>query len=113
MSSKTLFNDEGVLKHANVVHKVFDLYRKAHHFSLEKVKPGSTKSTAERIDHIPESIVSEAFDVYCKSGEKSGSIPHPNYFVAVARRLYLNSLDNYNKFKYNAKLRNNLPKVSI
>lgn len=93
--SKSLFYDDGVLRHADVVSEIFELHRKSHHYSLEKQKPGSKEAIARKVNHIPREFIEEALEVYRESGKKLGQKPHPNYFVAVARRLYLDKSREY------------------
>jgi len=100
--NKSLFYGDGVLTHADIVKKVFELHRKAHHYSLEKNQPGLQKVIAKKINFINRQFVEEAFKYYKEYGKdnpKGSKRPHPNYFVAICKRLYYEDLD---KFRYNS-----------
>lgn len=98
--SKTFSDDDGVLRHAGVVDKIFELFRKSHHYSLEKNTPGLKKKIALKINFINSTFIEEAFKIYETSGKKSGGLPHPNYFVAIAKRLYYEDLDKWSNKSY-------------
>ena len=98
--SKTLFDDDGVLRHADVVAKVFELFRKSHHYSLEAKNSGLKKSMALKINFINSTFIEEAFKIYESSSNKTGKKPHPNYFVAIAKRLYYEDLDKWSNKLY-------------
>lgn len=108
--SKSLF-DEGVLRHSDIVLEVFDLYRKSHHFNIEKVKPGSMKTMSAKVDYIPRQFITQALEVYKAYGKKDKmKRPHPNYFFAVAKRLHIEDVDKYGYNSYLNRNRNNLGK---
>ena len=108
--SKSLF-DEGVLRHSDIVNEVFDLHRKSHHFNLEKIKPGSKKTMAAKVDYIPRQFIEQALEIYKAHGKKTTmSRPHPNYFFAVAKRLHMEDVDRYGFNSYFNRNRNNLGK---
>lgn len=106
MSSPTtltmLSNSEdvgGVFRHAPVLNEVFELHRKSHHFSLKKKKPELFDTLARKIDHIPASIIREAYGLYL-AAPASPKRPHPNYFIAIAMRLYGKEVDKKQKTSY-------------
>jgi hypothetical protein len=92
--NKSLFYGDGVLRHADIVTKVFELHRKSHHYSIEKNQPNLLKGIATKINFISRPFVEEAFNFYKDSG-KATKKPHPNYFVAICKRLYYEDLDKY------------------
>ena len=98
--SKTLFDDDGVFRHADVVSKVFELFRKSHHYSLEAKNPDLKKSIVLKINFINNIFIEEAFKIYEGSDNKTGKKPHPNYFVAIAKRLYYEDLDKWSNKSY-------------
>lgn len=100
LHSKTLFDGESVLRHADVINKVFELYRKSHHFSLEKRSPGLKNKIALKINFINNIFVEEAFKIYENSLSKFLKRQHPNYFVAIAKRLYYEDLDKWSNKSY-------------
>ncbi len=100
-SNKSLFYGDGVLRHADIVKKVFELHRKAHHYSLEKNQPGIEKTIAKKVNYISREFVEEALKLYEESGKTLGKKPHPNYFVAIAQRLHHEDLDKYSWNSYN------------
>jgi len=97
-SNKSLFYDDGVLRHADVVHEVFELHRKSRHYSLKK---GRQLETTKKINYINRQFVEEAFKLYKEAAMKQKLAPHPNYFVAICRRLYTEDLDKWATKKYN------------
>jgi hypothetical protein len=91
MSSKKKVDDGGVLTHAALVAKVFEVYtRSVHYKSSDKVKNNVLASTKD----IPLNILQQAFKVWNDKGKERKKAYHPNYFLAVARRLHENAPDN-------------------
>ena len=101
--SKSLFYDDGVLRHADLVKEVFELHRKSRHYSLKK---GRQRETAMKINYINRQFVEEAFKLYKEAGVKMKLAPHPNYFVAICKRLYTEDLDKWATKKYNKEFDN-------
>lgn len=110
MDNNPLTNDEGVLRHADIVSQVFELHRKSHHYNLEKARPGLKETLTRKLDHIKREFVEEAFEIYKQAGERLPKRPHPNYLYAVAKRLSSDNLDKRleNRYNYNSKLGKNI-----
>lgn len=87
MYSKKL-ESGGVLTHAAILEKVFDSHRKSHHYSIRKTKPELYVNIENHISRLSINIIKEALDIYENSLNKTDNKrPHPNYFLAVCRRL--------------------------
>ena len=81
-----------------IVRGVFELHRKAHHYSIRKQRPELFEKINKGILEIPLTICKESFIIYAKAKNKTDEkIPHPNYFLAVCRRLHQDMPDKYLK----------------
>lgn len=87
MLSKEEMLDSGG-DHATILSKVFDMHRRSHHYSIRKTRPELYGKILSEIEKVSQNIVSEALHVYENSLNKTDNKkPHPNYFLAVCRRL--------------------------
>lgn len=85
---KTIVDDGVPQTRDAIVVKIFDLYRRSHHFSLRKSKPELYAHFLEKIKEYHLLICKESFSIYSKARNKTDDkIPHPNYFLAVCKRL--------------------------
>lgn len=88
LSNKDKLESGGVLTHASILSKVFELHRKSHHYSIRKTRPELYENILKEISNISIKIVEESLSIYENSLNKTDNKrPHPNYFLAVCRRL--------------------------
>jgi len=84
----SLIDSGGGLSSAKAVcDEVFDSYRRSRHFSLKRKKPQLYDNILKEVKKMPLPIVTEALNVYIDVEKEDGKRPHPNYFLAICRRL--------------------------
>ena len=87
MSPKTNNSGGGLSSAKAVLNEVFDSYRRSRHFSLKLKKPQLYDDILKEIKKYPLPIAIEALNIYIEAPQKDGKRPHPNYFLAICRRL--------------------------
>ena len=85
--SKTVKGDVDMSSHVGITDMVYDIHRRSHHYSLKKRAPEAYEELLRQIIIIPIAIVQQAFDIYSSSKPKDEKVPHPNYFLAICKRL--------------------------
>jgi len=99
MTSSKETTGKGVFRHADTLEKVFELYRKSHHFSLKQKKPELFDTLARKIEHVSSPIIREAYGIYLNA-PSNPKRHHPSYFVGIAMRLHMEDVDKYKKSSY-------------
>jgi hypothetical protein len=89
MSYNHKVDDSGLGTPAAIVDNVFELYRKAKHYSIKKQNPTLYKDILKMSEKASLALVKEAYNVYISKEENT--VPHPNYFKAVLTNLIKNS----------------------
>lgn len=86
MSSKLLDarGDGRVTNPAELLNKVYDLHRRSHHYSLKVTQEKIYIMNLAEVQKYDILVVQEAFELYEEQGKPR---PHPNYFMAICRRL--------------------------
>ena len=88
MSSKNDKNSKGGFSSAKaVLNEVFDAYRRSRHFSLQLKKPQLYDNILKEIKKMPLPLAIEALNVYLDVEKEDGKRPHPNYFLAICKRI--------------------------
>lgn len=85
--SKAVKGDVDMNTHVGITDMVYDIHRRSHHYSLKKRAPESYEALLRQINDIPIAIVQQAFDIYSSSKPNDDKVPHPNYFLAICKRL--------------------------
>lgn len=83
-NNEAVSGESGVTSHATIINKVFDAFRKSHHYSIRKQKPELYKSVLLKTQDIPIDILIKSYDIYITVKGKDNKIPHPNYYLKVA-----------------------------
>jgi hypothetical protein len=83
-------SDGGGVTPAVILEKVYETHRRSHHFSLKKNNPRIYTMNLSEIDKFSILVAQEAYDTYKEAKQADGKKPHPNYFMAICRRLAKN-----------------------
>lgn len=77
----------GGLTPAAVLKQVYESHRRSHHYSIRKKNPRIWTMNLAEIEKFSILVAEEAYDVFKESKQADGKLPHPNYFMAICRRL--------------------------
>ena len=64
--------------------KVYDMHRRSAHYSVKKTQEKIYIMNVAEVEKYHILVVEEAFKIYKAKGQPR---PHPNYFMAICRRL--------------------------
>jgi hypothetical protein len=73
---------------ADVIKEVLEIHRKSHHFSIKQTQPNVMVKLAAVALSIPLNHLEKSLTIFKTKTKDLGKSPHPNYFIAVANRLY-------------------------
>jgi hypothetical protein len=77
----------GGLTPAAVLEKVYERHRRSYHYALKTKNPRIYNMNLSEIQSFSILVAQEAFDIYKEAKQDTGKVPHPNYFMAICRRL--------------------------
>lgn len=80
-------NNSGGLTPASILDKVYDMHRRSHHFAIKGKQASIYQMNLSEINKFSILVVQEAFTLYKEAKQADGKKPHPNYFMAICRRL--------------------------
>jgi len=75
-------------RNVTIVNLIFDLYRRSHYYSLRKNSPTIYQKALNQTKKYPTWMLEEALEIYIKAKGKDNKRPHPNYFLAICKRIY-------------------------
>ncbi len=71
-----------------IINKVYDIHRRSHYYSIRKNNPKIYRMNLAEVEKYDILVLQEALEIYKNAKNVDDSKkPHPNYFVAVCRRI--------------------------
>jgi hypothetical protein len=83
-SSKDVISDDAPKGANHILEKVYDMHRRSSHYSVKKTQEKIYIMNLAEVEKYHIFVVEEAFKIYKEKGQPR---PHPNYFMAICRRL--------------------------
>jgi hypothetical protein len=87
-NAKAVKGDVDLLTHVGITDMVYEIHRRSHHYSLKAKSPEAYTRLLNEVKAIDIAYVKDAYEIYRTSQqEKDEKLPHPNYFLAICKRL--------------------------
>ena len=77
-----------------IINKVYDMHRRSHYYSIRKNNPKIYRMNLAEVEKYDILVLEEAFLIYKDARSyDDNKRPHPNYFVAICRRIIKERID--------------------
>ena len=77
-----------------IINKVYDMHRRSHYYSIRKQNPKIYRMNLAEVEKYDILVLQEAFKIYKDAKNyDNNKRPHPNYFIAVCRRIIKEKID--------------------
>lgn len=86
-SSNTEGYDNGGKSPASCLNRVYEMYRRSHHYDLRKTQEKIYIMNLAEVNKYDILMLEEAINIYKSKKNDDDKRPHPNYFMAICRRL--------------------------
>lgn len=85
--SKAVKGDVDLSTHVGITDMVYEIHRRSHHYSLKTKNPEAYTRLLNEVEKIDITYVKDAYEIYRTSPQQDEKLPHPNYFLAICKRL--------------------------
>ena len=91
--SKAVKGESGAVTRVTIIDEVFELHRRSNHYSIKKRNPALYENIVKETKNIPLDILQKSYDIYKDVKQDNNKIPHPNYFLKIAKGTKLTDVE--------------------